>query len=67
MERCDIFDNTIWNQLEEWTVGMWREAYQFPSGGAGMASWNDTFVDGKFFHMVDSKDGYLVRDCRNAR
>ena len=28
--------------------------------------WTDTYVDGKFMHAVDPKDGYLVRDCRNA-
>ena len=27
----------------------------------------NTFVDGKFAHMVDPKDGYSVRDCRDAR
>ena len=27
----------------------------------------DTYVDGKFAHQVDPKDGYLVRDCRDAR
>ena len=27
----------------------------------------DTYVDGKFLHQVDPKDGYPVRDCKNAR
>ena len=25
------------------------------------------YVDGKFLHQVDPKDGYAVRDCRDAR
>ena len=40
--------------------------YNFPSSGAGLAFQIDIFVDGKFLHMVDPKDGYLVRDLRNA-
>ena len=67
MERRNIFDNTIWNQPKEWTTRVWREVYNFPSGGAGLASWIDTCIDGKFLHMVDPKDGYSVRDCRDAR
>ena len=29
--------------------------------------WTDTYIDDKFTHAVDPKDGYLVRDYRNAR
>ena len=32
-----------------------------------MASQNDSFVDGKFAHVVDLKDGYLISDCRGVR
>ena len=32
-----------------------------------MASSNNTYVDGKFSHMVDSRDGFLVSDCRDAQ
>ena len=32
-----------------------------------MASRIDTYLDGKFSHVVDLKDGYPVRDCRDAR
>ena len=32
-----------------------------------MASPMDTYSDGKFLHVVDPKDGYLVRDCRDAQ
>ena len=67
IERCNIFDNTICDGPEEWTMGVWREVYNFLSSGAGLASWIDTFVDGKFLHMVGPKDGYMGRDCRNAR
>ena len=64
---CNIFDNTIQDWPEEWSAGVWRVVYQFPSEGAGLANRMDTYVDGKFLHYVDSKDGYLVRDCRDAR
>ena len=41
--------------------------YQFPSGGASLANRMDTYVDSKFLHTLDPKDGYPVRDCRDAR
>ena len=66
-ERRNIFDNTICDRLKEWTARVWREVYNFPSGGVGLASRINTFVDRKFSHMVDLKDGYPVRDCRNVR
>ena len=28
-EQSNIFDATIHDRLEEWTVGMWREVYEF--------------------------------------
>ena len=33
----------------------------------GLANRMDTYVNGKFAHQVDPKDGYLVRDYRSAR
>ena len=32
-----------------------------------MASRNNTFVNDKFSHMVDPKDGYPIRNCRDVR
>ena len=32
-----------------------------------MANQTDKFVEGKFLHDVDPKDGFLVRECSNAR
>ena len=30
-----------------------------------MANRTDKYVEGKFLHKVDPKDGFLVRECRN--
>ena len=46
---------------------MWRAIYWFPNGGAGLANQMDTYVDGKFAHLVDPKNGYPIRDCKDAR
>ena len=62
MERSNIFD-----QPEEWTAGVWREVYNFPPGGVGMANRTDKYVEDKFLHEVDSKDGFPVRECKDAR
>ena len=67
MERRNVFDNTICNQPEDWTAGVRREVYGFPSDKVGLANRMDTFVDSNFSHEVDHKDGYPVRDCRDAK
>ena len=40
--------------------------YNFLPGGGGMANWTDQYVEGKFLHDVDPKDGFPIRDCRDA-
>ena len=32
-----------------------------------MANRTDSFHEGRFAHVVDPKDGYSVKDCRNNR
>ena len=66
-EWPNVFDGTIQDRPQLWTSEIWRDVYNFPSGGAGLANRMDTYVDGKFTPTVDLKDGYPVRDCRNAR
>ena len=67
MERSNIFDTTIHDRPEEWTAGVWREVYNFAPGGGGMANRTNLYIEGKFRNEADPKDGYLVRDCRDAR
>ena len=31
-----------------------------------MADWTDQYVKDKFHHEADPKDGFLVRECRDA-
>ena len=66
-ERSNIFDGTVRDQSEEWMTGIWRGVYQFLLGRNGMANRTDKFVEGKFFHDVDPKDGFPVRECRNVQ
>ena len=66
-ERSNIFDGTVRDRPEEWMAGIWRGVYNFLPGGNGMANRTNKFVEGKFLHDVDSKDGFPVRQCRNAR
>ena len=66
-EQSNMFDGTIRDWPQQWTTKVWKEVYRFSSGGASLANWMDTFVDGKFAHMVDPKVGYLVRDYRDVR
>ena len=67
IERSNIFDTTIRDRPEEWTAGVWREVYDFLPGGGGMANWTDQYIEGKFRHDADPKDGFPVRECRDAR
>ena len=62
-----MFDNTIRNGLEEWIVGMWKKTYSCATSGVGLASRNDTYLDGKFLQPINSKIGFPVADCKDAR
>ena len=67
IERSNIFDTTIRDRLEEWTAGVWREVYNFLPGGGGMANRTNQYIEGKFRNDTDPKDGFPVRECRDAR
>ena len=67
IERPNIFDGTIWDRPQLWTANLWRDIYNFPEGGAGLANRMNDYIEGWFIHQVDPKDGYTVRDCRNER
>lgn len=45
----------------------WREVYQFQKGGSRMVSQKDKYAWGKFVHIVDPKNGYLIKECIDAR
>ena len=66
-EQSNFFDSTMRDQPEDWTAGVWRAVYQFLLGGNGLANRTDKYVEGKFLHDVDPKDGFPVRECRNDR
>ena len=48
-------------------VGVWRVVYQLSSGGSILANRTETYIEDKFLHEVNPKDGFPVRDCRDAR
>ena len=66
-EWSNIFDGTIRDRPEEWTAGVWKGVYQFLPGGSRMANRTDKFVEGKFLHDIDPKDGFPVKECRDDR
>ena len=63
----NIFDTTVWDRPQLWTAELWRQTYDFPSVGAGLANQMDSYIEGRFIHQVDPKDGHAVEDCRNDR
>ena len=67
IEHSNIFDTTIRDRPEEWTVGVWREVYDFAPGRGGMANRTDQYIEGKFRNKADPKDGFPVRDYRDTR
>ena len=67
LEQSNTFDTTICNRPEEWTAGAWREVYNFLPRKGGMANRTDQYVKGKFRNEADPKDGFPVRECRDAR
>ena len=46
---------------------MWHKDYGFPIRDKGMATCLEKFVEGKFFNLVSSKNGYAVSDCKNVK
>ena len=50
-----------------WTAELWRDTYNFRSSGAGLSNWMDGYIQGRFIHQVDLKDGYATGNCRNSR
>ena len=66
-ERPNVFNGTIRNRPQQWTPELWRGVYNFLKGRAGLANRMDSYIDNKFTHRIDPKDGYPIRDCRNAR
>ena len=62
-----MFERTIQDRPQEWTAEVWKEVYRIPTGGSGMVSQMDTYSDDKFFHIVDPKDEYPVKDYKDAR
>ena len=62
-----MFDTTIRDRPEEWTVGVWREVYDFQPRGSSLANWTDLYIEGKFRNDADPKDGFPIRDCRDSR
>ena len=66
-ERPNIFDETIRDRPQLWTAELWRDTYDFPSGGSGLSNRMEGYHKGCFMHQVDPKDGYSVGDCRNNR
>ena len=64
-ERSNIFNFTMRDQPKDWMAGVWRAAYQFLPEGNGLANRTDKYVEGKFLHDVDPKDGFPARECRN--
>ena len=66
-ERPNIFDGTVRDRPQLWTADLWKETYEFWSGGAGLSNQMDGYIEGRFMHQVDPKDGYVVGDCRNGR
>ena len=60
-EWPNVFDGTVRDRPQHWTSEHWREVYGFLEGGVGLAHRTNTYVDGKFTHTMDSKDGYRSR------
>ena len=67
LERNNMFNTTIRDRPEDWTACVWREVYDFQSGGSGLANRTNLYIEGKFRNDADPKDSFPVRDCRDSR
>ena len=62
-----MFDTTVRDRPQLWTVDLWRQTYRFPRGGSGLSNRTEGHHEGRFMHQVDPKDGYSVSDYRVDR
>jgi hypothetical protein len=61
------FDNSIWVAPTRWTEEVWREVYNFSTGGGGLAGRKDEYVRDCFKELPNPKDGYSIEDCMDPR
>jgi hypothetical protein len=61
------FDNTIRATPTRWTEEVWREVYNFNTGGGGLARRKDEYVKDCFKELPNPKDGYDIEDCTDPR
>jgi hypothetical protein len=61
------FDNTIRATPTRWIEEVWREVYNFNTGGGGLAGRKDKYVKDCFKELPNPKDGYDIEDCTDPR
>jgi hypothetical protein len=61
------FDNSIRAAPTQWTEEVWREVYNFSTGGGGLAGRKDEYVRDCFKELPNPKDGYSIEDCTDPR
>jgi hypothetical protein len=61
------FDNTIRATPTRWTEEVWREVYNFNTGGGGLAGRKDEYVKDYFKELPNPKDGYDIEDCTDPQ
>jgi hypothetical protein len=57
------FDNSIRAAPTRWTEEVWREVYNFSTGGGGLAGRKDEYVRDCFKELPNPKEGYSIEDC----
>jgi hypothetical protein len=61
------FDNSIRALPTWWTEEVWREVYNFGTGGGGLVGRKDEYVKDCFKALPNPKDGYDIEDCKDPR
>jgi hypothetical protein len=61
------FDNSIRALPTRWIEEVWREVYNFGTGGGGLAGRKDEYVKDCFKELPNPKDGYDIEDCTDPR
>jgi hypothetical protein len=61
------FDNSIRAAPTRWTEEVWREVYNFSTGGGGLAGRKDEYIRDCFKELPNPKDGYSIEDCTDPR
>ena len=65
VEVPNQYDLMVRTKPENWIASQWRETYNIPQEGYGMASKTNKFIRAQFRNLANPKDEFAIVDCED--